>query len=197
MLLKYVGINPVVVHGGGPQIDEMLEQLGIESPLRARHAGHRRSDHGRRRDGARRQDQQGDRHACINRHGGHAVGLSGKDGELHPRAQDAGHASTRPAARRRPSTSAWSARSSRSTRSVIESLDRADFIPVIAPVGVGDERRDATTSTPTSSPARSPRRCAPRSSSCSPTSRASTTRTASCLPTLSSEQARRADRRRA
>src|SRR5687767_13601689 len=30
-LLKFVGINPVVVHGGGPQIDRMLERLGVES----------------------------------------------------------------------------------------------------------------------------------------------------------------------
>ena len=33
VLLKYVGIHPVVVHGGGPQINAMLEQLGIESEL--------------------------------------------------------------------------------------------------------------------------------------------------------------------
>ncbi|HVM95622.1 MAG TPA: acetylglutamate kinase, partial [Candidatus Acidoferrales bacterium] len=31
VLLKYVGINPVIVHGGGPQINELLKQLGIES----------------------------------------------------------------------------------------------------------------------------------------------------------------------
>src|SRR6476660_13393 len=31
VLLKYVGLNPVIVHGGGPQIDQMLDRLGIES----------------------------------------------------------------------------------------------------------------------------------------------------------------------
>ena len=31
VLLKYVGLNPVIIHGGGPQIDEMLDRLGIES----------------------------------------------------------------------------------------------------------------------------------------------------------------------
>ena len=41
VLLKYVGINPVIVHGGGPQIGELLKQLGIESQFVARHAGHR------------------------------------------------------------------------------------------------------------------------------------------------------------
>jgi len=34
VLLKYIGINPVIVHGGGPQIGQMLTQLGIESHFR-------------------------------------------------------------------------------------------------------------------------------------------------------------------
>ena len=34
VLLKYVGLNPVIVHGGGPQIDQMLDRLGIEAKFR-------------------------------------------------------------------------------------------------------------------------------------------------------------------
>src|SRR5574341_2120627 len=34
VLLKYVGLNPVIVHGGGPQIDQMLSRLGIETKFR-------------------------------------------------------------------------------------------------------------------------------------------------------------------
>jgi acetylglutamate kinase len=81
VLLKYVGLNPVIVHGGGPQIDEMLERLGIEAKFRH---------------GVRVTDEQTmeivemvlagkinmEITDLINRHGGKAVGLSGKDGGL-------------------------------------------------------------------------------------------------------------------
>src|SRR2546422_3119971 len=81
VLLKFVGINPVIVHGGGPQIGQLLNQLGIESQFIR---------------GMRVTDQQTmdvvemvlvgkinkEIVSLINRHGGRAVGLSGKDGEL-------------------------------------------------------------------------------------------------------------------
>ena len=81
VLLKFVGINPVIVHGGGPQIGSLLKQLGIESQFVR---------------GMRVTDQQTmdvvemvlvgkinkEIVSLINRHGGRAVGLSGKDGEL-------------------------------------------------------------------------------------------------------------------
>src|SRR5437773_7806067 len=79
VLLKYVGINPVIVHGGGPQINQLLTQLGIE-PQFVR--------------GMRVTDPQtmdvvemvlgkitNEIVSLINRHGGKAVGISGKDGE--------------------------------------------------------------------------------------------------------------------
>lgn len=81
VLLKYVGINPVIVHGGGPQIDKMLDRLGIEAKFR----------HGVRvTDEATMQVVEmvlaGQINMeitdLINRHGGSAVGLSGKDGGL-------------------------------------------------------------------------------------------------------------------
>ncbi|CUQ66044.1 acetylglutamate kinase [Candidatus Nitrospira inopinata] len=81
VLLKYVGINPVIVHGGGPQIDKMLTRLGIQAKFRH---------------GVRITDQATmevvemvlagqinmEITDLINRHGGSAVGLSGKDGGL-------------------------------------------------------------------------------------------------------------------
>lgn len=80
-LLKYVGLNPVIVHGGGPQIDKMLDRLGIEAKFR----------HGVRvTDEATMEIVEmvlaGKINMeivdLLNRHGGRAVGLSGKDGGL-------------------------------------------------------------------------------------------------------------------
>ncbi len=81
VLLKYVGINPVIIHGGGPQIDKMLDRLGIEAKFR----------HGVRvTDVATMEIVEMvlagkinmEITDLINRHGGSAVGLSGKDGGL-------------------------------------------------------------------------------------------------------------------
>jgi acetylglutamate kinase len=81
ILMKYVGLNPVVVHGGGPQIGNFLKKLSIESEFV---------------DGMRVTDKQTmdvvemvlvgkvnkEIVTMINQHGGKSVGLSGKDGEL-------------------------------------------------------------------------------------------------------------------
>jgi acetylglutamate kinase len=135
VLLKFVGINPVIVHGGGPQIGQLLNQLGIESQFVR---------------GMRVTDQQTmdivemvlvgkinkEIVSLINRHGGGAVGLSGKDGELilarkHTLPVDeAGHKE------RIDLGLVGEVRAINPM--VIESLDRSDFIPVIAPVGVGE-----------------------------------------------------------
>jgi acetylglutamate kinase len=81
VLLKYVGLNPVIVHGGGPQIDKMLARLGIQAKFR----------HGVRvTDEATMEIVEmvlaGKINMeivdLLNRHGGRAVGLSGKDGGL-------------------------------------------------------------------------------------------------------------------
>ncbi len=81
VLLKYVGLNPVIVHGGGPQIDKMLDRLGIQAKFR----------HGVRvTDEATMEIVEmvlaGKINMeivdLLNRHGGRAVGLSGKDGGL-------------------------------------------------------------------------------------------------------------------
>jgi acetylglutamate kinase len=81
VLLKYVGINPVIIHGGGPQIDKMLDRLGIQAKFR----------HGVRVTDAATMEIvemvlagkiNMELTDLINRHGGSAVGLSGKDGGL-------------------------------------------------------------------------------------------------------------------
>ena len=80
-LLKYVGMHPVIVHGGGPQIDAALKKSGIEP----------RFVRGLRVTDAATMDVvemvlvgkiNKEIVALLNRHGGNAVGLSGKDGEL-------------------------------------------------------------------------------------------------------------------
>mgnify|MGYP001626194352 FL=1 len=138
VLLKQVGLNPVVVHGGGPQINQMLEKLGKQGEFIQ---------------GMRVTDRETmdvvqmvlgglvnkDIVALINRHGGRAVGLTGRDAGLvrarklkmshqteamlEPELIDIGHvgevASIDP--------------------SILKVLEKKDFIPVIAPIGVGED----------------------------------------------------------
>jgi acetylglutamate kinase len=137
-LLKFIGFNPVVVHGGGPQINTVLDQMGIR-PKFVR--GMRMTD-------ARTMDVvemvlggkvNKSIVALINRHGGRAVGLSGKDGELieaeklqimkqddsdaPPEIIDPGLVGD--VTRVRPE--------------IIQTLSQQGFIPVVAPVGSGPE----------------------------------------------------------
>jgi acetylglutamate kinase len=133
VLLKQVGVNPVIVHGGGPQIGKLLERMGKESRFIE---GMRVTD-GETMDvvemvlGGLVNKQIV---SLINRHGGRAVGLTGKDGGLinarkmklagaGAENQDLGQVgevdSIDPA--------------------VVQMLDDDDFIPVIAPIGVGKD----------------------------------------------------------
>ncbi|MGF1547094.1 MAG: acetylglutamate kinase [Thiotrichales bacterium] len=136
VLLKQVGLNPVVVHGGGPQIGKLLQQLGKESQFIQ---------------GMRVTDRETmdvvqmvlgglvnkEIVSLINQHGGRAVGLTGKDANLIrtrpmqltnnapelavPEIIDLGHVGEVESI----------------DPSIINLLDSADFIPVVAPVGVG------------------------------------------------------------
>jgi acetylglutamate kinase len=135
VLLKFVGINPVIVHGGGPQIGQLLRQLGIESQFVR---------------GMRVTDQQTmdvvemvlvgkvnkEIVSLINRHGGRAVGLSGKDGELILAKKLTLPVGQGDGAEKLDIGMVGEVRAINPL--VIESLDRSDFIPVIAPVGVGE-----------------------------------------------------------
>ena len=136
VLLKFVGINPVIVHGGGPQIGQLLAQLGIQSQFVR---------------GMRVTDQQTmdvvemvlvgkinkEIVSLITRHGGRAVGLSGKDGELILAKKLTVTSDESGKAERVDMGLVGEVRAINPT--VIEALDRSGFIPVIAPVGVGDK----------------------------------------------------------
>ena len=138
VLLKRIGINPIVVHGGGPQIGEMLERLKIKSDFV---------------DGLRVTDQatveivemvlSGSINkqivTAINRAGGVAVGLSGKDGDL-VRARK-----LRPMGRRSDSNIekvldlGFVGEPVAINAQVLETLERSSIIPVVAPIGVGED----------------------------------------------------------
>ncbi|MFB6347907.1 acetylglutamate kinase [Moraxella sp. ZJ142] len=134
VLLKTVGIHPVVVHGGGPQVDNLLSELGRESE---------------RIDGMRVTDKdtmevvemvlggQVNKSivSLINKHGGQAIGMTGKDANLirakklymqkiddegRPQAVDLGFVGEVESV----------------NKDVIDMLIASDFIPVIAPLGV-------------------------------------------------------------
>jgi len=140
VLMKLVGINPVVVHGGGPQIGNLLKKIGKESKFI---------------EGMRVTDSETmdvvemvlgglvnkEIVNLITHHGGRAVGLTGKDGDLirarkltvtrdspelkAPEIIDMGHVGEVDSI----------------DASVVHMLVGGDFIPVIAPIGVGDDGR--------------------------------------------------------
>jgi len=136
-LLKFIGLNPVVVHGGGPQINQVLDRMGI-SPKFVR--GMRLTDEptmdvvemvlGGKVNKAIV--------AQINRQGGRAVGLSGKDGELiqarkmtiyHQQEADKPPEIIDPG---------LVGEVTRINAAIIETLASKGFIPIIAPVGAGE-----------------------------------------------------------
>jgi len=140
VLMKLVGINPVVVHGGGPQIGKLLEKIGKKSEFV---------------DGMRVTDTETmdvvemvlggqvnkEIVSLITRHGGSAVGLTGKDGDLirarklniernspeldEPEIIDLGHVGDVESI----------------DASIVDILVGGNFIPVIAPIGVGEDGR--------------------------------------------------------
>jgi len=140
VLMKLVGINPVVVHGGGPQIGSLLEKIGKES----------RFVEGMRVTDSETMDVvemvlgglvNKEIVSLITRHGGRAVGLTGKDGDLirarkltirrdapeleAPEIIDIGHVGEVASI----------------DADVVHMLVGGDFIPVIAPIGVGEDGR--------------------------------------------------------
>ena len=133
VLLKQVGVNPVIVHGGGPQIGKLLDQIGKES---------------RFIEGMRVTDNETmdvvemvlgglvnkQIVSLINRHGGRAVGLTGKDGGMITarkmklnREEQEGH------------DLGQVGEVHQIDPSVVKMLDEDNFIPVIAPIGVGPD----------------------------------------------------------
>jgi acetylglutamate kinase len=139
ILLKYIGINPVVVHGGGPQINEFLKKMQITSSYVQ---GMRVTD-GPTMDvvemvlvGKVNKEIVG----LINHCGGRAVGLSGRDGDLvqAKKMKILGKPETENA----PPELIDLGRVGEVTHinpEILTTLASKDFIPVIAPVGVGED----------------------------------------------------------
>lgn len=138
VLMKLVGINPIVVHGGGPQIGQLLEKIGKSTEFV---------------DGMRVTDSETMDVVemvlgglvnkqivnLINLHGGKAVGLTGKDGNFI-------HARKINFQKSLPETDASEiidlghvGEVSSIDPSVVDMLGHSDFIPVIAPIGVGKD----------------------------------------------------------
>ncbi|TYO97489.1 N-acetylglutamate kinase [Geothermobacter ehrlichii] len=140
ILMKYIGLNPVIVHGGGPQIGEVLDAMGIETRFVQ---GMRVTDAATM--GVVEMVLGGKVNkeivANINAHGGKAVGLTGKDGglirarklemtkvnpeTLSPEIIDIGMVGEVDVI----------------DPQVIRALEANNFIPVIAPVGIGADGR--------------------------------------------------------
>ena len=138
VLMKSVGMNPVVVHGGGPQIGDLLSRMGKESKFVE---GMRVTDSETMDIVEMVLGGQVNKEivTLINRNGGSAVGLTGKDGDLirakklvfkradpgmeAPEIIDIGHVGEVESI----------------DTSVVDTLVKGDFIPVIAPIGVGKD----------------------------------------------------------
>jgi acetylglutamate kinase len=135
VLLKLVGMNPVVVHGGGPQIESLLKQLGIKSEFVQ---GMRVTDAATMDvvemvlGGAVNKDIV----TLINQAGGKAVGLTGQDGSfIHARKM-------RMPSKDRPNE--WIdlgqvGEIEAIDPRVIDTLEQGGFIPVVAPIGTGED----------------------------------------------------------
>lgn len=137
VLMKSVGMNPVVVHGGGPQINELLAKLNIKSEFVD---GLRVTDSATMDvvemvlGGSVNKNIVG----LINHNGGSAIGLSGKDAQLI-------QAKKKSLIRQTPDMKAPEiidighvGEITRIDTRAIDMLIASDFIPVVAPIGVGD-----------------------------------------------------------
>lgn len=136
ILLKFIGINPVVVHGGGPQIGQMLEALHIPTVFRQ---GYRVTDEAAMDVVEMVLAGKVNKQIVnlINLHGGKAVGLSGKDGMLI-RAEPKELAIEKEDAAPEIIDLGKVGEVAEVNVGVIRSLEREGFIPVIAPVGVDE-----------------------------------------------------------
>ena len=132
VLLKQVGLHPVIIHGGGPQITSYLEKMGIKSEFV---------------DGMRVTDDKSIEMIemvlggsinkeivnLITSHGGRAVGLSGKDGGLIRAKKMVGEGKNKNFDFKNTGMV------SSIDPSVVNLLDATPFIPVIAPIGIGED----------------------------------------------------------
>ncbi len=138
VLLKYVGINPVIVHGGGPQIGELLKKLNIPT----RFVG-----------GMRVTDRETmnvvemvlvgkvnkEIVKLINSHGGNAVGLSGKDGNLIVAEKIDSEKYLAEVRAPEIIDLGFVGRVKKINPEIVNRLIESKFIPVVAPVGIGED----------------------------------------------------------
>ena len=138
VLLKQVGINPVVVHGGGPQIGSMLERLKIESSFVN---GLRVTDAATveivEMVLAGRINKQIS--SAINRAGGTAIGLSGKDGNLIQARRLRRTVRDPDSNIEKVLDLGFVGEPERINADVLQTLAASDIIPVVAPIGVGSD----------------------------------------------------------
>ena len=130
VLMKYVGMNPIVVHGGGPEITQMLERLGIKSQFIN---GLRVTDRATMEVVEMVLGGKVNKEivAGINANGGQAIGISGKDGNLI-KARPVGDTAQM----------GYVGEVVQINPGVIETLIANNYIPVIAPIGI-DENHDS------------------------------------------------------
>ena len=136
VLMKLVGINPIIVHGGGPQIGDLLNKLGIESKFVS---GMRITD-------ADTMDVvqmvlgglvNKEIVSLINTHGGRAVGITGKDGCLLKARKLS--AQTVDEDTEESVDIGQVGEITEVNVDVLETLTESQFIPIIAPIGVGED----------------------------------------------------------
>lgn len=138
VLLKAVGINPVVVHGGGPQIGAMLKKLGVESQFVD---GLRVTDAETAKvaemvlSGAINKELVG----WINEAGGSAVGISGKDGGFVKAAKVERTLKDPDSNIEQAVDLGFVGEPKTVDRSILDTISAAGMIPVVAPIGVGDD----------------------------------------------------------
>ena len=139
VMMKYIGINPVIIHGGGPQIDKTLKALGIKSQF----------FEGQRVTNKETIDVvemvlggmiNKEIVSLINRHGGNAVGITGKDGDLimakrHKKGKKQSAETNRPEIIDLGLVGEITQVNPR----ILETLDKNEFVPVIAPIGKGED----------------------------------------------------------
>jgi acetylglutamate kinase len=136
ILMRYIGLNPVIVHGGGPQIDGMLEKIGKKSKFV---------------EGMRVTDRETmeivemvlvgkinkEIVSLINQHGGQAVGLAGMDGNLIRARKLWISRRGKDAEEKEPLDIGLVGEVEAINPALIENIMNNKWIPVIAPVGVG------------------------------------------------------------
>jgi len=139
VMMKYIGINPVIIHGGGPQIDKTLKALGIKSQFfeGQRVTNKETIDVVEMVLGGKINKEIV---SLINRHGGNAVGITGKDGDLimakrHKKGKKQSPETNRPEI----IDLGLVGEITKVNPRILETLDKNEFVPVIAPIGKGGD----------------------------------------------------------